>query len=193
MSTALITGWADRVGEVAAAFERAGYTVTQVTEHERLADVCASLPPESLDCYVQLPGQIVARGDTVVERVRNFLTDGLMRRFDAVATVLPKLRSDAAVLLVSGNQPDQSGAPDNWRARLSLLQVLAHSLLLERGGRGMSVTIVDCHRSSAELLELAQSPGDRPVRLITELKEIDPDLDYDDWRNEVMALTATNT
>jgi hypothetical protein len=193
MTTALITGWAERVGEVAAAFEDAGFTVMPVTDHEKVAEVCASLPPGSVDCYVQLPGRIATRGDTVVERVRNFLTDGLIRRFEAAAAIAPTLASDACVLLVSGNHPAESGAPDDQRARLSLLRVLAHSLLVERGGTRMRVTIVDHRRSAADLVTLAQSPGDRPIRLMAELKEIDPDLDYDDWRNEVMALTATDT
>jgi hypothetical protein len=191
--TVVVTGWSEAVDEVAQAFEKAGYGVVKAPNHTRLLEVVATMEPESVDCYVQLPGKIAARGDGVVERVRNFLTDGLIRRFDAAAAIAPTLRSDGCVLLVAGNHPDESGAPDNQRARLSLLQVLAHSLLIERGGTGMTVTIADHQRSPDELVELARSPGDRPVRLIAELKEIDPELDYDDWRNEVMALTATDT
>lgn len=193
MSTAVITGWAERVGEAAAAFQHAGYTVIQMTEHDQVAAVCASLATGSVDCYVQLPGRITAKGETVVERVRNFLIDGLISRFDAVAAILPTLRPGACVLLVSGNHPTESGAPDNQRARLSLLHVLAHSLLIDRGGTGMKVTIVDHQRSTDDLVALAESPGDRPIRLIAELNEIDPTLDYANWRNEVLALTSTNT
>jgi hypothetical protein len=191
--SALITGWSERVEEVASALEQAGYNAIRAPEHELLPEQTKAIAPGSVDCYVQLPGRISARGETVVERVRNFLTDGLIRRFDAVAVISPTLRSDACVLLVSGNHPDEPGAPDNQRARLALLQVLAHSLLIERGGTGMTVTIIGERRSPAELVELVHSPSDRPVRLIAELKEIDPELDYDDWRNEVMAFTADDT
>ncbi|MGH8929290.1 MAG: hypothetical protein ACRDZO_01295 [Egibacteraceae bacterium] len=188
-----MTGAAERVDEVAKVFEQVGYHVTRATNHERLSEICASLGPKSIDCYVQLPGRIEARGDTVVARVRNFLSDGLIRRFDAVAEILPALRPGGSVLLVAGNHPADSTGPDDQRARLSLLSVLAHALVTERGGTGVTVTILDHQRTPQELAEIAQSPGDRPVRLIARLAEIEPELDYDDWRNEVLALTTTDT
>ena len=136
-----MTGAADRVDEVAKVFEQVGYHVTRATNHERLSEICANLTRASIDCYVQLPGRIEARGDSVVARVRNFLSDGLIRRFDAAATVLPALRPDGSVLPVAGNHPADSTGPDDQRARLSLLSVLAHALVTERGGTGLTVTI----------------------------------------------------
>ncbi|CAN5465810.1 hypothetical protein BH11ACT8_BH11ACT8_18630 [soil metagenome] len=113
----LITGSTDRVELLSKAFEQAG------AEPVTLADFgpdCAAV-----DCYVQLGFTVPARGDTVVRRVRSFLSDGLLERFAIVERVLPLLADSATVLLVTGNRSSEAAAPDDRAARLLILRVLA--------------------------------------------------------------------
>jgi hypothetical protein len=54
-----------------------------------LGAAVAGLAPGSLDCYVLLPVQVAPRGNAVIDRVRNFLEDGLLAWFTAASTIFP--------------------------------------------------------------------------------------------------------
>jgi hypothetical protein len=50
-----------------------------------------------------MPMHVAARGETVVERVRHFLDNGLPARFAAAPAILPAMSDEARVVLVGGN------------------------------------------------------------------------------------------
>ena len=121
------------MAEVSAALREAGAEVTEVGDLRKLDAVVAGFSPGTLDCHLQLPVQLAARGSTVTERVRNFLQDGLLARFSAAATMLQAVSDEGRVVLVGGNTPIEASAPDDHGARLALLDVLAHAIHAGRG------------------------------------------------------------
>lgn len=189
--TALVTGASERVAEVGGALRQAAFTVVGVDDAAKVAEVCAGLEPGSVDCYVQLPTDLPLRGGSVVDRVRNFLTDGLLARFDHASAALPALRPDGTVLLVAGNHPPASGAPDNHAARLALLEVLAGALLSQYGGQGMHAVVAGHRETTADLVALAEDPGRDQLQVVATALEDVPAWDFADWRNELMTLNRT--
>ena len=77
------------MASVSEALREAGAEVIAVDDLARLNSTLAGIAPGSLDGYVQLPVHAAARGTSVVERVRNFLEDGLLTRFVVASTILP--------------------------------------------------------------------------------------------------------
>ena len=73
----MVTGASERVAEVSSALRKAGAEVIAVDDLGKLDAALAGLPPGSLDRYIQMPVHVAARGETVVERVRHFLGNGL--------------------------------------------------------------------------------------------------------------------
>jgi hypothetical protein len=64
-----------------------GAEVTEINDLGKLKTTVAGIAPGSLDWYMQLPVHVAARGDSVVERVRSFLQDGLLALFAAASTI----------------------------------------------------------------------------------------------------------
>jgi len=188
---ALVYGDGQRVAQVTTALEQRGVHVRGGETLEELVSLCGGLADGSVDLYVQLPTSVEARGSSVVARVRNFLSDGLIARFDAAGTVMPKLRRGASVVLVSGNHPADTAAPDNQRARMALLQVLGSAVIMERPDDDLSVTIVDHLREPDELAAIALEPPAARIRVLADFAEASPELDWGDWRNELLSLTTT--
>ena len=81
--TALVTGSTARVDEVGAALEAAGFSVRRVPDPGDLASACADLEAGSLACYVQLPKETKVDGPSLIGRVRQFLAEGLLARFES--------------------------------------------------------------------------------------------------------------
>ena len=134
--TMLVSGCDERVAQVADALS-AGGDVISIDDPARLRDIVAGLEPGSLSHYIQLPVNVEVSGSTVVGRVESFLQKGLLARFDAADAVLPALRDDATVVLVSGNTAvDGGGLPDDSAARLALVNVLAHAIRAAEEGVG---------------------------------------------------------
>ena len=125
VSTVLVTGASERVAKMSSALRKAGAEVIAVDDLGKLDAALAGLPPGSLDRYIQMPVHVAVRGETVVERVRHFLEDGLPARFAAASTILPAMSDEARVVLVGGNTFVEASAPDDHSARLGLLKVLA--------------------------------------------------------------------
>jgi hypothetical protein len=190
---ALVSGARPRVDTVAEALRRRGFDVAVASEAEGVGALAGELAPGSLQCYVQLPGDTPAHGETVVERVRNFLVDGLIARFGGAAAVVPALAPGAVVLLVAGNHPQDSRAPDNHEARLALLDTLATCLVIERAGEGLRPLVVRAERSDGEIAELAVDPRAERAAALNELVEERPDALFSDWRDEILGLTHTYT
>jgi hypothetical protein len=188
VSTVLVTGATQPVAEVSDALRKAGAEVISVDDLGKLEAALAGLPPGLLDGYVQLPVHVAARGDTVVERVRHFLEDGLLARFSAAATILPALSDEARVVLVGGNTLVEASAPDDQSARVGLLKVLAHAIQADRSETKIEVRVL-AHDAPAEHIG-AVALGAEPTReqALADLMAQEPKMSFDDWRIEVMGL-----
>src|SRR5262245_44233743 len=109
---ALVTGSPARVEEVAAALGQAGFRLPNVPEPNNLAEACAGIDAGSLACYVQLPKETRVDAPSLIGRVRQFLAEGLLARFEAASTVVPLMAKDGCVVLVAGNLPG-AATPDD--------------------------------------------------------------------------------
>ena len=187
-SKVVVTGAAEQVAAVSAALRDLGAEATAVDDLEKLGAAVAGLAPGSLDCYVQLPVHVAARGDAVIERVRNFLEDGLLARFAAASMILPALSGEGRVILVGGNTPVEATAPDDQSARLALLDVLAHAIQADKQAARFGVRVLP-HDESAENIA-AVALGGVPTRgqALASLRAREPEMSFDDWRIEVMGL-----
>ncbi|MDQ1482477.1 MAG: hypothetical protein QOF35_553 [Actinomycetota bacterium] len=187
-STVLVTGAAEPVAEVSEALRHAGAEVIAVDDLSKLDAALAGIPPGSLDGYVQLSVHAAARGVTVVERVRNFLEDGLLARFVAASAILPVISDSARVVLVGGNTLVEASAPDDQHARLALLRVLAHAIQADKSATGIQVQVLP-HDVLAERIA-AVAVGSEPTReqALTELLAREPKMSFAEWRIEVMGL-----
>jgi len=188
VSTVLVTGATQPVAEVSDALRKAGAEVISVDDLGKLEAALAGLPPGSLSGYVQLPVHVAARGDTVVERVRYFLEDGLLARFSAAATILPAMSDEARVVLVGGNTLVEASAPDDQSARVGLLKVLAHAIQADRSATQIAVRVL-ANDAPAEHIG-AVVLGAEPTReqALADLMAQEPKMSFDDWRIEVMGL-----
>jgi hypothetical protein len=176
------------VAAVSEALREAGAEVIAVDDLARLDSTLAGIAPGSLDGYVQLPVHATARGTSVVERVRNFLEDGLLARFVVASTILPALSDKARVVLVGGNTLVEASAPDDQSARVALLGVLAHAIKADKSTTGVEVKVLS-HEELAEDVA-AVTLGAEPTREqnLADLLEREPKMSFDDWRIEVMGL-----
>lgn len=187
--SALVTGSKARVADVSEALEAAGFSVVGASEAEALAEVIGGIPPGSLSCYVQLPRQTEVSGASLVDRVRQFLAEGLLARFDTTSSILPLLAPDAYVVLVAGNVPGGT-TPDDRHARIDLLRVLARAILAESGADGVGAIVLGYDRSAAEIATIALNRGEDTSQRTAVVATIDPDLSYADWHREVLHLTT---
>jgi hypothetical protein len=183
MTTVLVTGGGQRLDEVSSAVKATGAEVVVVDTLDRLGE---SVSGQTFDAYVQLPVAMTPPEGSLVSKVEQFLTQGLLSRFRAAATVLPTLTPSATVILVSGQTNVAVDAPDDREARVALMRVLAHALRAERAPERLTVRTVD-HTWSAEQIAAkvtdrggdaaSTSGGDEGVGQA-----------YADWRAEVVGL-----
>jgi hypothetical protein len=177
------------VAEVSDALRKAGAEVIAVDDLGKMDGALAGIAPGSLDGYVQLPVHVSARGDSVVERVRNFLEDGLLARFAAASAVLPAMSDDARVVLVGGNTYVEASAPDDHSARLGLLKVLADAFQADKSATKIQVRVMP-HSELAEDIGAVALGAPEPTReqALADLMAKEPKMSFDDWRIEVMGL-----
>jgi hypothetical protein len=185
---ALVTGSAARVDEVSAALEEAGYKVVRVPEPGDVTEACAGIEPGSLACYVQLPKETRVDAPSLIGRVRQFLAEGLLARFEQAATVVPCVAKDGCVILVAGNLPG-AATPDDRHARIDLLRVLARAILAECSGSDVRAVVVGNDRSAADIAGLARHKGDETGKKAAEVAAIG-DMNYADWQREFLSLTT---
>ncbi len=188
---ALVSGCDERVEQVAEALRRLGSEVVVVDDPARVRSATEGLEPGSLATYVQLPISIEVDEPTVVGRVRAFLQRGLLARFDAAEAVLPALRPEATVVLVSGNTSTEGGAlPDDAAARFALLDVLAHALRADKAPGRLKVRVVHGDAQADDVAAVALRGAEAPKPGTTSLRGRENDLSYEDWRVEVMGLAT---
>jgi hypothetical protein len=188
VSTVLVTGATKPVAEVSEALRKAGAEAIAVDDLGKLEATLAGIPPGSLDGYVQLPVHIAGRGDTVVDRVHNFLEDGLLARFSASATLLPALSDDARVVLVGGNTLVAAAAPDDQSARLGLLNVLAHAIQADRSTTRIQVRVQRHDDLPEHIADVVLGAEPTRAETLAELMAREPKMSFDDFRIEVMGL-----
>jgi len=184
----VVTGAPQWVAAVSAALRDAGAEVTAVDDLRDLGQALSGATPHSMDCYVQLPVHVAARGETVVERVRNFLEDGLLARFTSASTILPAMSDGGVVVLVGGHTPVEASAPDDQSARLALMDVLAHAIQADRSATRLGVRVLPHDESAQHIAAVAL--GGEPTReqALAELRAREPEMSFADWRIEVMGL-----
>ena len=187
-STVAVTGVAEQVAAVSAALRNAGAEVIAVDDLAALDTAVAGIARGSLDCYVQLPVHVAARGNAVIDRVRNFLEDGLLARFTAASTILPALSDDGRVILVGGNTPGEASSPDDQNARLALLDVLAHAIQADKSTTRIRIRRLPNTESAEQIATVAL--GGEPTReeALADLQSREPKMSFDDLRIEVMGL-----
>ena len=188
VSTVVVTGAAERVAAVSEALRLTGAEVIVIDDLERLETGIAGIAPGSLDGYVQLPVHAVARGTTVVERVRNFLEDGLLARFVVAATILPKLSDKGRVVLVGGNTLVEAAAPDDQSARVALLGVLAHAIKADKSSTAVEVKVLSHDELAEDVAAVVLGAEPTREQSLADLLEREPKMSFDDWRIEVMGL-----
>lgn len=188
--TALVTGSTERVADVSAALEKVGYTVSQAGgQPSDIEAACAGFAPQSLHCYVQLPRQTPVSGPTLVERIHEFLLEGLLKRFETAGMVLPLLARDACVVLVAGNIPG-GATPDDRHARIDLLRVLARAILADCDTADVRAVVVGTEQSAEEIADIALHGGDQRRRRQAQVAALSPEMPYEDWQREFLTLTA---
>jgi hypothetical protein len=185
---ALVTGSPARVEEVSAALEEVGYKVLRVPEPGDIAAACSGIEPRSLDCYVQLPKETRVDGPSLIGRVRQFLAEGLLARFEQAAAVIPWMADDGCVILVPGNLPG-AATPDDRHARIDLLRVLARAILAECEGNDVRAVVIANDRSPADIADIARRRGDESAKVAAEVAAIG-DMNYADWQREYLTLTS---
>ncbi len=184
----LVSGAPARLEPVVSALRASGYTVLTAHTSSELADTAARLGAGSVDAYVQLPVDVASQADSAVAATREFLTQGLLARFDAVGKVMPTLRDGGTIVLVAGNTPVGQSSPDDGRARLALLRVLSHAALADAGDRHVRAVVLN-HGTSAEdaVRAVRGDDGDRQTRM-AEFIQSSADVSYDDWKLEFLSL-----
>jgi hypothetical protein len=184
----LVSGAEEPVAAVSEALRDLGADVVAVDDLAKLEAALAGISPGTLDGYVQLPLHVAARGTSVVERVRNFLEDGLLARFVAASTILPALSDKARVVLVGGNTLVDASTPDDQNARLALLGVLAHAIQADKSATPIQVQVLP-HDVAVERIA-AVAIGSEPTReqALAELLAREPKMSFAEWRIEVMGL-----
>jgi hypothetical protein len=182
MTTVLVTGGGQRLDEVSSAVKAAGAEVVVVDTLDRLGE---SVRGQTFDAYVQLPVAMTPPEGSLVSKVEQFLTQGLLSRFRAAATVLPTLAPSATVILVGGQTNVDVSAPDDHEARVALMRVLAHALRAERAPERLTVRTVD-HTWSAE--QIAAKVTDRSADAPSPGGDEGIGQAYADWRAEVVGL-----
>lgn len=185
---ALVTGSPARVDEVSAALEQAGYSVVRVPAPGDVAAACAGVEPGSINCYVQLPKETAVDSPSLIGRVRQFLAEGLLARFEQAATVVPCMAKDGCVILVAGNLPG-AATPDDRHARIDLLRVLARAILAECEGNEVRAVVVGTDHSPADIADIALRRGDQSGKKAAEVAALG-DMNYADWQREYLSLTT---
>jgi hypothetical protein len=175
LNTALVTGAIDHIQAVAVALKSEGFdTLAWEGPTPTAAD---SLPPRSVDCYVQLTPTTLSPSPAGAQSTG---AGSLAHRIDTVVRVSPLLAPDAAVVLVAAER--------GWDpAAIHALRALAASAVSKRVGTGVRVTVVD----SLEAADIAAAARrERGQARAVSLADLAPDMDYTDWRNEVFNLTS---
>ncbi|MDF2975789.1 MAG: hypothetical protein K0S40_517 [Actinomycetospora sp.] len=186
MTSVLVTGGGERLTEVAEAIRATGAETTVVDTLDRLGEVVSGT---TFDAYVQLPVAMTPRHGSLVSRVEQFLSEGLLSRFRAAETVLPSLAESATVMLVGGQTNVDVDAPDDQQARTALMRVLAHALRAERAPAHLRVRTAGPDWSGADIAAKLTGGDDESSSTPEQTGNREAiGKAYADWRAEVLGL-----
>jgi hypothetical protein len=185
----LVSGTAELVDRVAGALRRRDADVTAVTDLEDMPAVCAAAGPEAFGAYVQLPSTFTARGDTAIQRVHHFYTNGVLARFVALDAAVPSLSRSARLTFVMGQLPAEAATPDDREARQSLTRVLAHAARADRRDSELTVRFLAAGTAPDDVAYVALGGDFARRQLMDRLAE----LPYADWRVELLGLATMET
>ncbi|HEV7535147.1 MAG TPA: hypothetical protein VGP90_05895, partial [Acidimicrobiia bacterium] len=143
----------------------------------------------SLACYIQLPKETKVDGPSLIGRVRQFLAEGLLARFESASLVAPLLGKDGCVVLVAGNLPG-AATPDDRHARIDLLRVLARAILAECEASDVRAVVVGNDRSPGDITDIVLRRGDESGKKAAEVAALPGDMSYADWQREFLSLTT---
>jgi hypothetical protein len=189
MTSVLVSGAEQQVRPLAEALRARHVDVTAVVDLADLPSVCAHAGPSAFDAYVQLSSTFEMRGETVVDRVHRFYADGVLARFPALSAALPTLVPDASLTFVLGHLPAEVASRDDRDARLSLTKVLSHAARADAPGSTLAIRVLQSDATLEELVAAALGEVSSSRQLVEGLA----DLDYADWRVEVLGLAALDT
>ena len=125
MARFLVSGKAELVADVAAALRAESAEAVEVGDLDALTRACADAGPRAFDGYVQLPARFTVEGDSAVERVRHYISGGVLARFTAVAAVLPIAGGSCSWPECSSDQRAQSSHQEPLRRSALLRQAAA--------------------------------------------------------------------
>lgn len=189
MTSVLVSGAEQQVSPVAEALRARGAEVTAVVDLEDMPGVCAAAGPSAFDCYVQLASTFQMDGETVVERVHRFYANGVLARFPALGAAVPALTPEASITFVLGQLPAEVASTDDRDARLSLTKVLAHAARADAPAATFAVRVLTADATREDIVAAALGEVSSSRRLIDRLS----DLEYADWRVEVLGIAALET
>ena len=188
MTSVLVSGAAPPVARFAEALRASGADVTTVSDLGEMTAVCQAAGAEAFDAYVQLPSTFEMQGDTAIERVHHFYANGVLARYPALAAAVPVLAPTATVVFVLADLPAEVASQEDRDARESLTKVLAHAARADATYATIAVHILGPEASTDEVVDAAL--GRRSVS--PDLDRLS-ELDYADWRVEVLGLAALET
>lgn len=199
MPTALVTGAPERVPDIVIALKSAGFDILAagVMSPEDAPDIEAG----SVDCYVQVPvdgpapeGSGPASSGGALHRARSVIAHELLARFDTAARFLPLLAPGATVVLVAEDSDPDTDRPatppgPEQQARRALAAILAEAIVRDCGRAGIRAAVIGEDRSPDDIAALAAQRPAQP-RPWWHYAEVDPELDFADWRNSVLCLAS---
>lgn len=185
--TGFITGSARWVDALQGALLDAGVAVSGCDDPDRIADACARFGPQTLGCYIQAPYEVTVQPGTDVERFGDLLTATLLARIRTAATIIPKLRADATIVLVADPGLADTGVPDDPHARFDLLRVLSQAMQADHPVRRVVVMGARC--SVTDIAETAVQATITPKATRSKDAASIPDMCYRDWKDQLLSLT----
>jgi hypothetical protein len=189
MRRVLVSGAQPLVEPVAAALRDRGATATEVYDLAEMPWVCRAAGSAAFDSYAQLPSAFQPSGETAVQRVHHFYAAGVLARFPALDVARPTLTPGAWVTFVLGHLPPEAETADDLTARRALTRVLARAAGADAPGGRLTVRILDSGTAPADIAFVALG-GDLAKQ---ELMDRLADLDYADWRVELLGLASMET
>jgi len=188
MASVLVSGAPLQAARLSDALRGQGAEITQVTDLEYMPGVCADAGADAFDAYVQLSSSFQMWGETAVERVHHFYAGGVLARFTAMRSAVSTLRTGARVIFVLGRLPAEVASQDDRDARESLTKVLIKAARADATAQ-LSTRILDSDTTVDDIVAAALGSDSESQQLLAELS----DLDYADWRVEVLGLAALDT
>ncbi|MDT7554320.1 MAG: hypothetical protein QOI16_2856 [Pseudonocardiales bacterium] len=181
----LISGIAALGSDVTAALAAEGSTAVRVDDIADVAGVCAEAGQGEFAGYIQLPATFTVSGETAVDRVHHFFSEGVLARFPAVTAALPTLVDGARITFVMGVLPPEVSTDDDVAARSALVRVLGRGARAD-GPKDLRISVL---ASGVSAREIALTALGRNTDL-EQLADGPEGESYADWRVELLGMIS---